>query len=273
MFLGERQRHAAVAGADQIGLLQIDRERILDHLLDVGRRRFNRIVGFQHTPERAAEFVAQLAGRRPVFHLDDRFVVDIEQQVVGKTRVARDLFRVGVVARAGDVAEEVRFAFGAGRIKLGRLGAQALEHFAERILHAGRDLGEAFALDLADAGLLQIVELLEKLLEAKGSLERAEERVEVDQPMGGGKRPAEQRELPVDARLLARHARGGRVVRARIGDAVADHLAILVEEDRLGRRRTEVDADESLHAFLLKPPRQRRRVSDRPSGNSSPGGS
>ena len=93
-----------------------------------------------------------------------------------------------MVARARDVAEEVGFALGAGRIKLGRLLAQALEHLAERILHAGRDLGEALALDLADAGLLEIVELLEKLLEAKRPLQRAEERVEID--LGRGRRSA-----------------------------------------------------------------------------------
>ena len=58
-----------------------------------------------------------------------------------------------------------------------------LEYFAERRLHTGSDLGEAFALNLADAGLLEVVELFEKLLETKGSLERAEERVEIDQRM------------------------------------------------------------------------------------------
>ena len=230
-------------------------------------------VRFQHASERAPELIAQLARRRPVFHLDDRLVVDVEQQVVGKVGIARDLFGVRVVTRPRDVAEEVRFAFGAWRVELGRFRPQALEHLAERILHTGCDLGETLALDLADAGLLEIVELFQKLLETKSALKRAEERVEVDQPMGGGKRPAEQRELAVDARFLTGHARGGGVIRARIGDAVADYLAILVEEDRLGRRRTKIDADESFHAFLLKPPRQRRRVSDRPSGNSSPGGS
>src|SRR5450759_2715677 len=180
---------------------------------------------------------------------------------------------MSMVARSRDVPEEVGFAFGARSIKFGRLLAQSPEHLTERILHTGRDLGEALTLDLADAGLLEIVELFEKLLETKGALERAEESVEVDQPMGGGKSPPKQRELPVDAGFLARHARGRRVIRARIGYAVADHFAILVEEDGLGRRRTKIDADESLHAFLLKPQRPRRHVFDRPSGNSSPAGS
>src|SRR5450759_4446267 len=202
MLLGERQRHPAIAGADEVGFLQIDREGGLDHLLDVGRRRFNRIVRFQHASERPPEFIAQLACRRPVLHLDNRLVVDVEQQIVGKVCVARDLFGMSMVARSRDVPEEVGFAFGARSIKFGRLLAQSPEHLTERILHTGRDLGEALTLDLADAGLLQIVELFEKLLETKGSLERAEERVEVDQPMGGGERPPEQRELPVDARLL-----------------------------------------------------------------------
>src|SRR5450759_1062178 len=146
---------------------------------------------------------------------------------------------MSMVARSRDVPEEVGFAFGARSIKFGRLLAQSPEHLTERILHTIRDLGEALTLDLADAGLLQIVELFEKLLETKGSLERAEKRVEVDQRMGVGKRSAEQRELPVDARRLASHARRSGVIRARIGDAVTDHFAILVEEDGLGRRRTK----------------------------------
>ncbi len=45
-----------------------------------------------------------------------------------------------------------------------------------------------------------------------------------------------------------------------------------VEEDSLGCRRTKINADESLHAFLLTPPRPRRHVSDRSSGNSFRGG-
>ncbi len=141
---------------------------------------FDRWLRFQHTRERPAEFVTQLARWRPILHLDNRFVVDVEKQIVGKVRRARDLFGMGMVARSGDIAEEVRFALGAGSIKFGRLLAQPPEHLAERILDAGLDLGEALALDLADAGPLEIVELFKKLLEAKGSLQHAEERVEFD---------------------------------------------------------------------------------------------
>ena len=67
-----------------------------------------------------------------------------------------------------------------GRVERRRLGAQALEHLA-RAPPARRSptLGEALALDLAAAGLLEIVELLEELLEPEGALERGEELVEL----------------------------------------------------------------------------------------------
>src|SRR5664280_1629794 len=170
---------------------------------------------------------------------------------------------MAMVARSRDIPEEIRFALGIGRIELRCLPAQPLEHLAERCPHAGTGLDKAFALNLADAGLLEIVELFKKLLETKGPLQRAKERVKLDQSVGVGKRPPEQRELCIDASLLARHSRGGRVIRARIGDAVTDHLAVLVKEDSLGRCGTEINADESLHAFLLMLPRWRRNASDR----------
>ena len=273
VLLGKGQRHAAIAGADQIGFLQHDGERRFDHLLDVSRRRFDRRFARQHAGERAAELVAQLARGRPVFHFDNGFVVDVEQQVVGKLRLLRHLLGMRVVARAGDVAEEVGLALGAGGVKLGRFLAQPAEHLDQRILHAGFEPGKALALDLAAAGLLQIVELFEELLKAEGPLQRAEKGVEIDLRMRVAQRPAEQRELPVDIGFLARYARCGGVVRARIGDAAADDLAVLVENDGLGRRRTKIDADKRLHAVPLRPPRPRRRVSGRSSGNSSPDGS
>src|SRR5271169_3162822 len=273
MLFGERQCHPTIAGADEVGFLQIDGERAFYHLLDIGRRRFDRRFCFQQAPERAPKFFAQLARWRPVLNLYDRLVIDVEKQVIRKARLARDFFGMGMVARSCDIPEEIRFALGAGRIELGRLPAQPLEDFAERSLHAGPGLSKAFALNLADAGLLEIVELFEKLLETKGPLQRAEERIELDQSVGVGKRPPEQGELPVDMCLLTRHSRRSRVVRARIGDAVTDHIAVLAEEDSLGRCRAKIDADESFHASLLKPPRWRQPASDQSSGNNFRDGS
>ena len=181
MLLGEWQRHAAIAGADEIGFLQIDCERSLDHLLNVGRRRFDRIVRFQHAVERAPEFIAQLACRRPVFHLDDRLVVDVEKQVIGKVRPRARLLRRG----SGSAILRYR---GRSPICAWRRAHRALAPPCANAetLHRAKsftpdaDLGKALALNLADAGLLEIVELFEKLLETKGPLQRAEERVEID---------------------------------------------------------------------------------------------
>src|SRR5262245_33375900 len=159
---------------------------------------------------------------------------------------------MSVVARARYVAEEVRLAPGTGRIERRRLLAQPLEHLGERCLDARLLTGKAVTFDQAEAGLLEVHELLGKLLEPKRPLQRRQECVELrSQPAGLAQRPTEQGEARIDARLLARHAGGSAVVGARIGDAAADHLAALVEEDRLCGRRAEVDADESLHGLPL----------------------
>src|SRR5208282_2990921 len=153
-----------------------------------------------------------------------------------------------VVARAGDIAEEVRLALGAGGIERRRLFAQPGEHLAERLLDPGLDLAEAFALDVAAAGLFEVAQLLDELLIAEGPLQRPEEAVEsAVEPTALRQRAAEQREAAVDARLLAGDASRRAVVRTRIGDAAADHVAILVEQHRLSGGGAQIDADEGFH--------------------------
>src|SRR5208282_6031286 len=109
-----------------------------------------------------AELVAEIALGRPVLHVDDRLVIDVEKEVVRRGRRARDLLGVYVVARTGDIAEEVRLALGAGRVEGRRLLAQPSEHLAERFLDAGLDLAEALALDMAEAGLFEVPKLLDE---------------------------------------------------------------------------------------------------------------
>jgi hypothetical protein len=195
------------------------------------QRRFR----LQDSAERATEFLAERAGRRPIFHVDDRLVVDVEQQVVRQAGGAGHLFGVSVIAGAGDVAEKVGLALGTGRVEGRRLAAQPIEHLAERRLDARFESGETLALDQAEAGPFEIVELLQKLFEPECPLERGEEFVERGiYSVGFGKRATEQREPGVDPRLLARDPRRGAVVRARIGDAAPDYIAVLVEKNRLG---------------------------------------
>ena len=96
---------------------------------------------------------------------------------------------------------------------------------------------ETVALDVAEAGLLQIAKLIDELFQAEGALERAEEIVKLRIELAGaGQRAPEQSELAVDLGFLAGDPRGGRVIRTRIGDAAADDIAVLVEENSLGRR-------------------------------------
>jgi hypothetical protein len=69
-------------------------------------------------------------------------------------------------------------------------------------------------------------------------------------------RAAEQVEAAVDQRLGLGHRRGGVVVRARVGDAAADDVLLLVDHHRLGGGRAQVDADEATHVvvpFAVRP--------------------
>ena len=55
-------------------------------------------------------------------------------------------------------------------------------------------------------------------------------------------------EARVDQRLLLGDLRGGVVIGARVGDAAAEHVLLLVDHHRLGGGRAEVDADEASHS-------------------------
>src|SRR5690606_7980063 len=57
----------------------------------------------------------------------------------------------------------------------------------------------------------------------------------------------DEREARVDERLAERHLAGHVVVAARVGDAAAQHRAVLAEHDSLGGGRAEVDADGVVH--------------------------
>ena len=183
-----------------------------------------------------------------------------------------------MVARAGNVAEKVGLALGTGRVERRRFLAQQLEHLADGVFDSAFDLGKTLALDLDAAGLLEVVELFDELHEADGALDRAEELVEIASAAAAGiQRAAKQREASVDARLLARHASRRGVIRTGVGDATADDLAVLIEQNRLGGGRSEIDSDKGLHQYLpesaFKRRKARPRVFARSSGNSSPAGS
>ena len=82
---------------------------------------------------------------------------------------------MGMKARAGDVAEEVRLALGARRVKLRRFLAHALEHGFQGLGHGWASCRKATCLELADAGFLKIGELLQELLQAESALQGAKE--------------------------------------------------------------------------------------------------
>ena len=128
-------------------------------------------------------------------------------------RLAGDRLRMNVKAGAGDIAKEVRLAFGSRRIELRRFGFEPTEHIRQRLAHFLGHFRESLGLQLADAGLLEIAQLLEELNEAKIPLQRAQELLDaLAVRLARTQRSAKQGEAPVDSRLLARDARGSAVV-------------------------------------------------------------
>src|SRR5262249_32858982 len=121
--------------AHEVAFLQFDAERALDGALDRLRRGVQRWLGSEHARKRAAKLLPQLAGWRAIFHFNDPLVVDVEEETVRQSCIARGRFGMAVVARTGDVAKEIRLAPGTRGIEIGCFLAQAGEHFAERFIY------------------------------------------------------------------------------------------------------------------------------------------
>ena len=194
-----------------------------------------------------------IARRRPVLDLDDRLVVGVEQD----RRAARS--PRGRPPRRGRESASRRCRERsptcawrpARRVPALRL-LQAVEHLLQRLAHLRGHLGKSLGLQLSDAGFLEIAELFEELDEAEIPLQRAEELLDAFAVrLARAQRAAKQGEAPVDAGLLAGDARGGAVVRTRIGDAASDDVLVVVEQHGLRRGRAEVDADERAHGLFL----------------------
>ena len=186
-----------------------------------------------------------------VLDLDDRAVEQVQQVVVARADFLGHHFAGGQVLAAGDVAEEVRLALGTGREQQRRLGGQAAEDLGQRIGDGAVAVAEARRGQAALAGLLQVGQLLQVLLGAEVALELGDEAVErTVQRLGAAELLAEQVEAAVDQRLLLGDGRRGVVVGARVGDAAAEDVLVLVDDHRLGGGRAEVDADEAAHGVL-----------------------
>ena len=274
MLLREGQGDPAIAGADEIGFFQFDAQRVLDRARNVVGAVDQVRIDLQDAGHGAAELVAHAARRRPVFYLDDRFIVGVEQDVVRRRRILPRRHRHG--RGSGSRRCRGRSPTCAPRREHRDPGPRraAPEHFVQRLAHLVGNLGRTFRLQLAEAGFLEVAELFQELHQAEVPFQRA---AGTPGPfavrLAGFQRAAKQGEAAVDARFLAGDARRGGVVGAGIGDAAPDDVAVFVEQHGFRRCRAEVDADERAHGFPLRQRRANRRVSARSSGNSFPGGS
>ncbi len=274
VLLREREAHAAVARADHVRLLERDLERGADRWAHRVRRD-GRPRGGERVVERPQELPLHLGRRRPVLHLDDRLVVDVEHEVERQAGLLAQRVGNRHEPRSGDVAEEVGAAARPGREQLRRLVSELAEDLAERLRERLLLAGEPQAAAVPDAGLLEVAQLLQVLHVAEVALEVREEHIDPAGERRHALEPtAEEREARVDERLLLRHRRRGVVVGAGVRDAAAEDPAVVVHDHRLRRGRSEIDADVALHGpVLLTPPRRRCVASGRSSGSSSPAGS
>src|ERR1019366_3278535 len=96
-------------------------------------------------------------------------------------------------------------------------------------------------------------ELIEMLSKSEVPLQSGQESLfDLSEIWISGDRLSSERETRADQSFLPYHLAGDIVIAAAIGDAAADHLAGVVQDDCLGGGRAEVDADidpESVHAF------------------------
>ena len=87
-------------------------------------------------------------------------------------------------------------------------------------------------------------ELIEMLPKSEVSLQRGKESfLDLSQSRITGDRLPSERETGADQSFLPHHLAGDIVIAAAVGDAAADHLAGVVQDDCLGGSRAEVDAD------------------------------
>ena len=188
-----------------------------------------------------------------VLRLEDRLVEGrqegLERHLPGRRHAGR---KPVVLARRG-VAEEVRPA---GRVRA-RRGPRRPGPSSPRIsLDRGPDGGAAeVALDVGLLGVHPRAERAEVRAvqrEPERALERVEElrRARRRAVRCPGARAAHSVNRTSVEGLAPRDRAGDLVVAAAVRDPAAEDPALLVEHDRLRRRRAEVDADEALHASL-----------------------
>ena len=98
-------------------------------------------------------------------------------------------------------------------------------------------------------GRLQVPELLQELLQPELALQVGQQGLDLaGQRRFRFKLPPEQGEPGVDQGFLFCHGGSRRVVRARVGDAAAEHGLVLVHQHGLRCRAAEIDTDEIPHA-------------------------
>ena len=114
------------------------------------------IIDREHPRQCTPEMVAQVAGWRAIFDLEDGLVVAIEHHLVGKADFTSHRLGVRIEARTGDVAKEIRFALGTRCVQRGRLGPQPPKGLAEGFAQRYFELGKASALELSQAGASEI---------------------------------------------------------------------------------------------------------------------
>jgi hypothetical protein len=195
----KRQRHPPVAGAHVPGILKLDAERPLDGpgCTPAVRAMMNASASRRSSARR--NFLRQVSRRRPVLHRDDRLVVDVDHQIVGHAGGARRL-RQSPDSAIRQGRGRSRTCAWRRRKELRSLGAQPLEHLLDhRVPYASASFAKAFALDVRQAGLFEITELLEELLQPEGPLQRSEEVVDALARLAAALEfAAEQREARVD---------------------------------------------------------------------------
>ena len=248
MLFRKRQPRTTVASANQVAFFQFGIQNALDWGLHLGAPGCRFRQGDESPLQRCGQVATYRVGIDAVFDFDDGAVKHIEQEVVARSRFLGHRLANSEVLAAGNVAEKVRLPIGARPEELSRFTLQTAEHFGQRHLHCPAGVAELGRGQAAVAGLFQVAELLQVLLQPEITLELAEKTIErAIERTGRAQRLAKQVKARVDQGLLLGNGGSRVVIGARVGDAAPENILVLVNDHRLGGGRSEVNADKATH--------------------------
>ena len=210
----------------------------------IARVLYRRVCTFQRGGERVAHEFGEAGICRGIVYREDSGVEEAAQDVERNLSRLAQIFSELHVVGGGEVAEEVALTHS----QFAEIGGSAVGHLLhdgiDRLLQLLAVRGIARLFHHAMQGFAQTGKLIQMLAQAEVSLQRRKECLLYKRQGGFALHglPREGEAGP-HQRFLAYHLAGHIVVAAAVGDAAANHFSRIVQDDRLGGRGAEINAN------------------------------